>query len=211
MNRHAMSIARPVFAALALAASLSLAACGSGTDQPDPSQAPLAGARLGGEFELVNSQGETVRWADFAGKYRIVYFGYTYCPDICPFDVQKLIQGFNAFKAKHPDLAAQVQPIFISIDPGRDTPAVVGEFTSAFSDDLIGLTGSPAQVDAAAKAFAVYHQKGEVMDNGGYLVDHSRGAYLMGPEGEPIALLPVDLPAEEAGPAIAVELEKWIR
>jgi protein SCO1/2 len=135
----------------------------------------------------------------------VLYFGYAYCPDVCPLDVQRMMQGFARFKAAEPALAAQVQPIFVTIDPARDTPKVVGEFTHAFSNDLLGLTGTAEQVDRAAKAFAVYYQKGEGT-NGGYLMDHSRAAYLMGRKGEPIATLPVDQSAE----AVAAELAKWV-
>ena len=110
------------------------------------------------------------------------------------------------FKKEQPRLAADVQPIFITIDPERDTPQKVGEFTSAFSKDLLGLTGSKPAIDGAAKAFAVYYAKGEAGPGGGYLMDHSRGVYLMGRKGEPIALLPVD-----SGPkAVAAELAKWV-
>jgi len=147
-----------------------------------------------------------VRWSDFDGKYRVLYFGYAYCPDVCPLDVQRMMQGFARFKQAQPALAAQVQPIFVTIDPARDTPAVVGEFTRAFSNDLLGLTGTPAQVDKAAKAFAVYYQKGEQSAGGGYMMDHSRAAYLMGRKGEPIATLPVD----ESPEAVATELGKWV-
>lgn len=189
---------RPFVAALLLA----LAACGSAPSEPPP----LAGATIGGQFELVDKAGKTVRWSDFEGKYRIVYFGYAYCPDVCPLDVQKMMQGYTLFAKDHPELAAEVQPIFITVDPARDTPAVVGEFTSAFSDKLLGLTGSEAQVAAAAKAFAVYVSKGEPNAEGGYLVDHSRAAYLMGRKGEPITTLPV----EQNGAAVAAELAKWV-
>ena len=178
-----------------------LAACNA----QDAAEPPLAGAAIGGPFELVDSSGDTVRWSDFDGKYRIVYFGYAYCPDVCPFDVQRMMQGYASFKEENPELAAKVQPIFVTIDPERDTPEVVGEFTSAFSDDLIGLTGTPEQVDQAAKAFSVYYAKGEGTDTN-YLMDHSRGAYLMGRKGEPIALLPV----EDSAEAVAAELEKWV-
>lgn len=198
-----MSTVRSSFLALCLPLALLAAGCDGGARSEAP---PLAGAAIGGPFELVNSEGQTVRWDDFDGRYRIVYFGYAYCPDVCPFDVQRMMQGYAQFKQAHPDLAAQVQPIFISIDPERDTPEVVGQFTTAFSEDLIGLTGTPEQVDAAAKAFAVYYSKGEESAGGGYLMDHSRAAYLMGRDGEPIALLPV-----EKGPAeVAAELEKWV-
>jgi protein SCO1/2 len=138
----------------------------------------------------------------------MVYFGYTYCPDVCPLDVQHLMQGYARFKEADPELAAQVRPIFISIDPARDTPAKVAEFAAAFSSDLLGLTGTPEQVDRAAKAFAVYYQKGEDAGGGSYLMDHSRAAYLMGRKGEPIALLPVEM--NDKGAAVAAELEKWV-
>jgi protein SCO1 len=203
MNRGAMST-RARFVALGLAIAL-LGGCGQGGAIPagDP---PLAGAAIGGPFELIDSAGKTVRWSDFDGKFRIVYFGYAYCPDVCPLDVQRMMKGFAQFQKSSPELAAQVQPIFITIDPARDTPAVVGEFTRAFSKDLLGLTGTPEQVDKAAKAFAVYYQKGEVSENGGYMMDHSRAAYLMGRKGEPIATLPVD----DSPEAVAAELAKWV-
>ncbi len=200
MNHFVMSM----HLILRLAACLAiapLAACSN-----TPTEAPLAGAKIGGDFELVNSKGETVRWADFNGKYRMIYFGYAYCPDICPFDMQRMMAGYNKFAEAEPELAAQVQPIFVTIDPERDTPAVIGEFTSAFSDKLMGLTGTPEQVATAAKAFAVYYKKGEVNSEGGYLMDHSKAAFLMGRQGEPIAMIPVDLGGEQ----VAAELEKWV-
>ncbi len=204
MNRGAMST-RARFVALSLAIAL-LGGCGQGGSSPPAGDPPLAGAAIGGPFELTDSAGNTVRWGDFDGKFRIVYFGYAYCPDVCPLDVQKMMKGFAQFRKAHPELAAQVQPIFITIDPARDTPTVVGEFTRAFSKDLLGLTGTPEQIDKAAKAFAVYYQKGEVSENGGYMMDHSRAAYLMGRKGEPIATLPVDQSPE----AVAAELAKWV-
>jgi protein SCO1 len=181
-----------------------LAACQAQSSAPagDP---PLAGAAIGGPFELVNSEGETVRWSDFDGKYRMLYFGYAYCPDVCPLDVQRMMKGYAAFKREHPDRAADIVPIFVTIDPQRDTPAVVAEFTSAFSDDLVGLTGSPEQIDQAAKAFAVYYARGQGTDTN-YLMDHSRAAFLIGRQGEPIALLPVEKSAE----GVTAELEKWV-
>ena len=198
MNRSAM----PRAFAVLLPAAVLLLACQPQSSAGDP---PLAGAAIGGPFELVDSKGETVRWSDFDGQYRIVYFGYAYCPDVCPLDVQRMMKGYAAFKQAEPELAAQVQPIFVTIDPARDTPAVVGEFTRAFSDDLVGLTGTAEQVEAAAKAFSVYYAKGQGAGEN-YLMDHSRAAYLMGRKGEPIALLPV----EDSAEAVAGELEKWV-
>jgi protein SCO1/2 len=194
----------PLFASAALiAASLGLAACGSTTHQAEP---PLAGSQIGGDFTLVDKAGKTVRTADFAGKWRILYFGYTFCPDVCPLDVQHLMQGYHAFGRAHPGLEAQIVPMFISIDPGRDTPRAVGQFAAAFGPELIGLTGTPAQVAVAAKDYAVYYEKRPGANPGSYLMDHSRAAYLMDPDGKPVALLPVD----ESGDAVARELAKWV-
>jgi len=115
------------------------------------------------------------------------------------------MQGFKRFETASPGLASQVQPIFISIDPARDTPEIVGEFAAAFHPRLLGLTGTPEQVESAAKAFAAYYAKGEDTA-GGYLMDHSRAAYLMARDGKPIAILPVD----ESPEAVAAELAKWV-
>lgn len=203
MNRHAMTkplrLSAPLFALL-------LAAC-----LPDGEVAVLrgtdfAGATIGGPFELVNAQGQPVRWDDFAGRYRIVYFGYAFCPDVCPTDVATIMQGYRKFAAAHPDRATKVQPIFITIDPARDTPAKVGEFAAAFGAPLIGLTGSEAQVRQAANAFRVYYAKGETSANG-YLMDHTRLAYLMGPDGAPIEGLPVEQGAEAVAADLAIAVQ----
>ncbi len=200
MNRRAMMKPKTLIASLALACILPLAGC---TPRETP---PLAGAQIGGEFTLTDKDGKAVRWAVFAGKWRIVYFGYTFCPDACPTDVNVMMRGFDRFAKAHPGEAAEVRSIFITIDPARDTPARVGEFAAAFGPQLIGLTGTAEQVDTAAKAFLAYYAKGTEMPGGGYLMDHSRIAYLMDREGKPVAMLPVD-----KGPdAVAAELAKWV-
>lgn len=191
-------------ASLAIALSLALAGCGS-ADAP-AGEPPLAGAAIGGDFTLTNSKGRAVRWGDFAGKYRIVYFGYTFCPDVCPTDMQRVAQGLKELKASDPAKAGKIVPIFITVDPARDNEAVVGEFAAAFSPDIIGLTGTPEQIDAAAKAFKVFFAKGEAQPGGGYLVDHSNVVYLFGPDGAPIATLPTD----QGGKAVAAELARWV-
>ena len=179
------------------------AGCDAGT-KPNENP-PLAGARIGGEFALVDKDGRTVRYSDFAGKYRIVYFGYTFCPDVCPLDLQKLVQGLQLAEKRDPGLANAIQPLFITIDPARDTPQVVGEYAAAFSPRLIGLTGSEAQITAAAKAFAVYRVRGTDSPAGSYLMDHSRIAFLMGRDGKPLAMLPVDKTPQD----VAAEIERW--
>ena len=192
-------------ALLALALPFTLFACSPAAEKAEP---PLAGATIGGPFTLVDSAGKTVRWSDFQGKYRIVYFCYTYCPDVCPTEMQHLMQGFAQFKKAHPALAKQVVPMFITVDPERDTPERVGEFTRAFSDDLLGLTGTTEQVAQASNAFLITVEKGEPNSAGGYLVNHSTQAYLMGRKGEPMALVPVD--ANDQGASVKASLEKWV-
>ncbi|WP_374531329.1 SCO family protein [Novosphingobium sp.] len=197
---------KPHIRVSSLLAAIALAACSPGA-APVPIQGTeLTGAEIGGPFTLVDKDGKTVNSGDFAGRYLIVYFGYTFCPDACPTDVGVLMRGFAQFEKAHPELAAKVQPIFISIDPARDTPAKVGEFAAAFSPRLIGLTGSQAQVDAAVKAYKAVAQRGNDTP-GGYLMDHSRMAYLMGPKGEPIEALPVDKNAE----AVAADLAASVK
>jgi protein SCO1/2 len=204
MNRHAMT--KPKTIALLTALAL-LAGCSNKAGQSPAIQGvDLAGAPIGGAFTLTDKDGKTVRWADFAGRWRIVYFGYTFCPDACPLDVGVLMQGFNRFAKAHPDRAARIQPIFISVDPARDTPARVGEFAAAFSPRLMGLTGSQAQVDEAVKNFKALALKGKEVP-GGYLMDHSRAAYLFDPAGQPVETLPIDKNAEAVAADLAISVK----
>lgn len=168
------------------------------------SEGPLAGATIGGPFTLVNGDGRTVTERDFDGRYRLMYFGFSFCPDVCPTDMQKLAGGLRTFEKAHPERAAKVQPIFVSIDPARDTPAVVKEFTAAFHPRIVGLTGSQAQVDAALQAFRVYAAKRGEGEN--YLMDHSAMIYLFGPDGKPISFVAGDGAAAD----VTAELEKYV-
>ena len=181
---------------------LSLAAC-----QPAPvEQPPLAGARIGGPFQLIDGAGRPFTDRDLRGRYSIVYFGYTFCPDACPTDMGAIAAGLRQVERDDPAKAAKVTPVFVTVDPARDTPQIVGRFARAFHPRAIGLTGAPAQVDAAAKAYGVAHSIGP-RSAGGYLVDHSRAAYLMGPDGQPLALAGAD-----GGPAeVARTIERWVR
>ena len=187
----------------ALAGALLLAACSpAGGNEP-----PLRGARLGGPFTLVDQNGAKLDSRTLQGKYRLVYFGYTFCPDVCPVDLQQIGLAMKRLEADSPKLAAKLQPIFITTDPQRDTPAVLKEFVSAFHPRLIGLTGTPEEIAAVSKAHGVWSAKREDSGASEYLVNHSRMALLFGPASEPIAILPHEQGAE----AIAAELEKWVR
>jgi len=168
---------------------------------------PLEGARIGGPFELTSEDGKPVTDAAFNGRYRIVYFGYTYCPDVCPTDVATLMQGLKAFDKIDASRARAIVPLFVTVDPARDTPAVLRTFTDQFDPRLIGLTGTPQAIAAAAKAYGVAYSAQKPNVAGGYMVDHSNAAYLMGPDDKPIALLPSDQGAK----AVAAELDKWVK
>jgi protein SCO1/2 len=188
------------FRSFAPLAALALAACQSA------SEPPLAGARIGGPFALVNQDGRAITDRDFEGKYRLMYFGYTYCPDVCPVDLQKLTAGYAALEKTDPSTAAKVAPVFVSIDPDRDKPAVLKQYVTAFHPKLTGLTGSPAQIAATAKAYAIIYSKEGKPGASNYLMNHSRMATLFGPDGKPIALIPHDGTEQ----AIAAELKRWV-
>ncbi|HEY8604795.1 SCO family protein [Tsuneonella suprasediminis] len=199
-------IKTPLALSAALALSLALAGC-DGPPKAPLDQAPLAGAAIGGPFTLTDQNGKQRQWSDFRGKFTTVYFGYTFCPDVCPIDTQRTAQGIALFRKEHPDLADRVQQVFITVDPTRDTPEKVGQFAAAFGKDIVGLTGSPAEIEKVTKEFKVFYEKGKDEGDGAYLVNHSNVTYLFGPEGQPVATLPTDLGAED----IAKELARWVR
>lgn len=133
--------------------------------------------QIGGPFTLVDSTGATVTDKDVITRPSLVYFGYTYCPDVCPFDTARNAEAVDLLAERGID----VTPVFISIDPERDTPEVVGDFVSNLHDRMIGLTGSAEQVKAASQAYRTYYRKQEG-DPEYYLVDHSTFTYLVLPE-----------------------------
>lgn len=148
-----------------------------------PGAATTGAAAIGGPFELVDgATGKTVTQDDFQGKYMLIYFGYTFCPDVCPTALSTVAQALDMLPA---DKAARIEPLFITVDPERDTPEVVGQYVSHFHPRMRGLSGSPDQIRAVTKAYRVYAAKADVdpNDSTSYLMDHSAIAYLMGPDG----------------------------
>ena len=198
------SAAFPRFGFLALLVALFLAGC-QAAPAADP---PLKGATMGGPFTLTAMDGRRVRDTDFAGKYRLVYFGFTFCPDVCPTDLATIGAGLRRFEESDSERAARVQPLFISVDPARDTPPVIARYVAAFHPRIIGLTGSEAEIARVARAHGIYYERQPPAAPGGdYLVDHTRIIVLYGPQGEPLAIVPHD-----QGPqAVAAELERWVR
>jgi protein SCO1 len=212
MTARAMNKKQSILISLITAATMALSACSAAQPAQQP---PLAGATIGGPFTLTDQNGKQRSYDEFAGKYRIVYFGYTSCPDICTPDMQNLMAGLKKFEKDAPELAAKIQPLFITVDPERDTPQILTQFVSAFHPRLIGLTGSQADIAAAAKKFAIYFNKEPSKTAGSYIMSHSQTPYLMGPDGKPLALLPADTPATPANDGspdmVAAELAKWVR
>lgn len=133
-------------------------------------------AQIGGPFELVSETGETVTDKDVIDKPTLIYFGYTFCPDICPLDAARNAAAVDLLEER----GHMVKPVFISIDPKRDTPEVMAEFTDYLHPRMLGLTGSEEQVRAASKAYRTYYQAQEPEDGAEefYLVDHSTMSYL---------------------------------
>jgi protein SCO1/2 len=162
-----------------------------------------AGLTVGGPFSLIDGDGKPVTDQTWHGKYMLVYFGYTFCPDVCPTTLTNLADALDKLGAK----ADRIQPLFITVDPKRDTPDVVKQYAAAFGPRIIGLTGSAEQIATAAKEYRVYyaeHRTGPGPDD--YSMDHSSVLYLMGPDGRFIA----PLRADQSGPELATALTKFI-
>ena len=136
-------------------------------------------ARLGGPFTLVNHNGQKRSEKDFAGRLMLIYFGYSYCPDVCPTALQVMSSALQILGPK----ASNVQPIFITIDPGRDNPAHLKDYVANFFPGMVGLTGSEDALKKAADAYRVYYRKATDNDSTEYLMDHSSIVFLMGRDG----------------------------
>ena len=144
-------------------------------------------ALVGGPFTLIDSAGKTVTDQDFRGRYMLIFFGFTHCPDICPAELQVMAAALDQLG----DKAKKVVPIFITLDPERDTPEAVGAYVKNFSSNIVGLTGSMEAISATAKAYRVSFSKFQDKSGGdNCTIDHSALAYLMGTDGEYITHIP---------------------
>ena len=156
---------------------------------------------IGGPFTLTDQDGKSRTDADFRGKYMLIFFGYTYCPDVCP----TTLAVETAALDKLGEDANKIAPIFVSVDPKRDTPEKLKSYLAAFSPRFIGLTGSDGEVAAAAKAYKVYYKINPAAD-GNYTVDHSGIIYLMGPDGKFVTHYELDTSPD----AMAADLKKHV-
>ena len=158
-------------------------------------------AGIGGPFTLQDGNGKPVTDRDFRGQYMLVYFGYTFCPDVCPTTLNAVADAMD----KLGPASNRVRPLFITVDPARDTPAVVKQYAAAFGSHITGLTGTADEIAKVAKAYRVYyaeHRTGPGPND--YSMDHSSILYLMGPKGEFVA--PVR--ADQTGEQMAADLKK---
>jgi cytochrome oxidase Cu insertion factor (SCO1/SenC/PrrC family) len=164
-------------------------------DGPRASAVRVSGeAQIGGPFTLTNHLGETVTDADFLGRPMLIYFGFTYCPDVCPLSLQAMGAALDQMPAED---AAQFQTVLISVDPERDTPAALADYVTAevFPDNLMGLTGTPEQIRDVARAYRVYYARVEDENTiADYLVDHLSVIFLMDAEGQFAEIFPHGTP-----------------
>ncbi|HLO23209.1 MAG TPA: SCO family protein [Methyloceanibacter sp.] len=161
---------------------------------PAPQVETSGKALIGGPFSLVDQTGKTVTDKDFRGRYMLVFFGFTHCPDVCPAELQVMADALGQLGPK----ASKIVPVFISLDPERDRPEAVGAYVKNFGPNFVGLTGSPEAIAAAAKAYRVSFSKFEYKDSNGqsgYSIDHLTLLYLMDKNGEYITHFSYGTPA----------------
>ena len=199
----------PVFVALVAGIMAAVAIGFIAWQQFGGSKPSLAGTsvivpatEIRGDFDLLDAKGEHVTPGSFPGQYMLVYFGYTYCPDVCPTDLAIVGQAMDMLEQSDADAAAKVQPIFITVDPARDGQDTVGIFAETFHPRLVGLTGSDKQIAQAASAYRVYYARRD-MDDGNYLMDHSAFTSLVGPEGAVIGIFKPDTAPGDMADGIA--------
>jgi cytochrome oxidase Cu insertion factor (SCO1/SenC/PrrC family) len=188
-------------ARLAALCGLVLAAAAPAGAQP-AAQTAAAESGYGGPFTLVDQDGRKVTDRDFRGRWMLIYFGYTHCPDACPTALNDMAEALDRLPEEQ---RKRVQPIFVTIDPERDTPAVLKDYVGAFEGaDIVGLTGSAEQVAEAAKAYRVFAKKRERQDDpADYSMDHTSNLYVMDPEGKYVTMVSHLLPPEKLATRLA--------
>lgn len=188
---------------LSAAAALGLALVIAFLIRPDESGGTVGRVNIGGPFTLTNQEGVSVSDEDFRGQYTLVYFGYTFCPDLCPTELQTITFALEALG----DAAEKITPLFVTIDPKRDTVEAMRDYVSYFHPRLVGLTGTVLEIAQVTKAYGIFYAVSE--DDGStteYLMDHTTTMYLMGPDGQYRTHLRAGMTAEEMAAAIRPHL-----
>ncbi|KAM9515663.1 protein SCO1 homolog, mitochondrial [Guaruba guarouba] len=162
---------------------------------------------LGGPFSLVSHEGQPKTNKDYIGQWVLIYFGFTHCPDICPDELQKMIEVVDNID-RIPSLP-NLTPLFITIDPERDSEEAIARYVKEFSPKLIGLTGTRAQIDQVAKAYRVYYSEGPKDEDNDYIVDHTIIMYLLGPDGDFVDYYGQNKKSTEISASIAAHMRKY--
>ncbi len=172
----------------------------TGNGQP----APTTAVAIGGPFSLTDQTGAAVTDQTYKGAYRLIYFGYTFCPDACPTELQVMAQALETMGTD----GAKVQPIFITIDPARDTVKQMAAYVPQFDKRLVGLTGTPQQIATVAREYKVYYAKADQPggDPNSYGMNHSSFVYLMGPDGQFLTVFPSDMDGDK----MASEIKRYM-
>lgn len=194
---------RWLFPVLAVAALLVVGALGFRALLPaaqSEDQAAQGEVPIGGPFSLVDQTGRRVTNEDFKGRFMLVYFGYTFCPDVCPLGLQTIAQALDALPS---DQQERIVPLFVTVDPERDTVEVMRGYVGSFHPRLVGLTGSEDEIRSTLSAYRVYAQEAAEPEDGSYLVDHSTFTYLMGPDGRYVTHFGHATTAEEMAARLA--------
>lgn len=160
--------------------------------------APVAGIAVGGPFTLTDQKGVAVTEKSWPGKYLLVFFGFSNCPDVCPATLQKLSTIMETYDPS----GAKLQPMMVTVDPARDNPEALAKYMAAFNANIVGLTGTPEQIDAVKKAYKVYASPAPAVDHADHgaaagQIDHSSFVYLMSPDGQALEIISASLSAEE--------------
>jgi len=158
---------------------------------------------VGGPFELVDDSGAAVTERSFGDRHLLIFFGYSFCPDVCPTELSRMASALDRLE---PADVRQVQPLFITIDPERDTPELMAAYVEQFHPEIVGLTGTAEQIAEVARAYRVFYAKVDTGDPDYYLMDHSSFTYFMAPDGSNIAVFPYDTPPDEMAKVIGQSL-----